>query len=184
MAEKNPKNDQDTAATDDWWPTFYARESPGLTRFLAGVLKNAELARDVAQVAFTRLLERRYEVKPNTRRAWLYRVALREALDQKRRAERGNRAHKQLYWLRSRGFDPSEAADAAEQAEQIERVRRELEKLPPEQRQVVRMRIYQGKTFAQIAEELDIPLGTALSRMRAALGRLRKRLDQTDQTSP
>ena len=36
------------------------------------------------------------------------------------------------------------------------------------------MRIYEEKTFAVIAQELDIPLGTALGRMRSALAKLRK----------
>jgi RNA polymerase sigma-70 factor (ECF subfamily) len=38
------------------------------------------------------------------------------------------------------------------------------------------MRIYENKSFAQIAGELRIPLGTALTRMRAALGKLRLQL--------
>ena len=46
--------------------------------------------------------------------------------------------------------------------------------LPDKQRQIVHMRIYEEKTFAVIAEELDIPLGTALARMRTALAKLRK----------
>jgi RNA polymerase sigma-70 factor (ECF subfamily) len=55
-------------------------------------------------------------------------------------------------------------------------VREAIERLTEDQRQVVRMRIYEEKTFAEIAEELGIPLGTALTRMRAALGRLRTEL--------
>ncbi|NQU19940.1 MAG: hypothetical protein HQ567_01555 [Candidatus Nealsonbacteria bacterium] len=43
-----------------------------------------------------------------------------------------------------------------------------LTELPAKQREVVRMRIYEEKTFVRIAEELGIPLGTALARMRAA----------------
>jgi len=50
--------------------------------------------------------------------------------------------------------------------------------LPPEQQQVVRMRIYEDKTFAVIAAELGIPLGTALGRMRTALIKLRAKLEQ------
>ena len=45
-------------------------------------------------------------------------------------------------------------------------------------RGVVRMRIYEEKTFARIAKELKIPIGTALGRMRAALIKLRARLDE------
>jgi RNA polymerase sigma-70 factor (ECF subfamily) len=37
------------------------------------------------------------------------------------------------------------------------------------------MRIYEEKTFATIAEELGIPLGTALGRMRTALQKLQRR---------
>jgi len=60
--------------------------------------------------------------------------------------------------------------------EAVQSVREALEELPPEQRQVVRMRIYEEKTFATIAKELKIPLGTALGRMRAATIKLRARL--------
>jgi RNA polymerase sigma-70 factor (ECF subfamily) len=38
------------------------------------------------------------------------------------------------------------------------------------------MRIYEEKTFATIAQELKIPLGTALARMRSALIKLRTKL--------
>ena len=42
------------------------------------------------------------------------------------------------------------------------------------------MRIYEEKTFAQIARELDAPLGTVLTRMRSALRKLHSRLDAKD----
>jgi hypothetical protein len=47
------------------------------------------------------------------------------------------------------------------------------------------MRIYEEKTFATIAKELKIPLGTALGRMRAATIKLRARLaDRATETNP
>jgi RNA polymerase sigma factor (sigma-70 family) len=49
-------------------------------------------------------------------------------------------------------------------------------RLPLSQREVVVLRLSAGLKFEQIAELLQIPLGTALSRMNAALGRLRKEL--------
>ena len=68
------------------------------------------------------------------------------------------------------------AAEPLLRLEAVEGIRLALESLPPEQRQVVRMRIYEEKTFATIAKELKIPLGTALGRMRAATTKLRERL--------
>jgi hypothetical protein len=46
------------------------------------------------------------------------------------------------------------------------------------------MRIYEEKTFAVIAKELKIPLGTALGRMRAAMIKLRARLAEEGTDSP
>jgi RNA polymerase sigma-70 factor (ECF subfamily) len=58
----------------------------------------------------------------------------------------------------------------------VERVTRSLSVLSPEQRQVVERRVWGGKTFAEIAAELDAPIGTVLTRMRLALCKLSKAL--------
>jgi RNA polymerase sigma-70 factor (ECF subfamily) len=55
-----------------------------------------------------------------------------------------------------------------------------LEGLSPAQRVVVHKKMYEGKTFAVIAGELGVPLGTVLTRMRTALQNLRKELGQRD----
>lgn len=59
-------------------------------------------------------------------------------------------------------------------------VRGALEDLSPEQRQVLDLAYYGGKTQAQIAEELAIPLGTVKTRTLAALRKLRKALEETE----
>jgi RNA polymerase sigma-70 factor (ECF subfamily) len=93
----------------------------------------------------------------------------------RRRQSVGDRIIRQVAW-RSEGTT-GPADEPLVRLEAVESVRQALDELPPEQRQVVRMRIYEEKTFAVIAEELKIPLGTALGRMRAALIKLRSRLD-------
>ena len=57
-----------------------------------------------------------------------------------------------------------------------ERVRLAIEGLPAPQREVVRLRYYEGLTFKQTADRQDVPLGTALGRMHLALRRLRGEL--------
>ena len=52
--------------------------------------------------------------------------------------------------------------------------------MPPETAAVIRARIVEEKTFAAIAEEQRIPLGTALTRMRRGLQRLARRLRDED----
>ncbi|MGH2540294.1 MAG: sigma-70 family RNA polymerase sigma factor [Actinomycetota bacterium] len=70
--------------------------------------------------------------------------------------------------------DPAEGVvDAAEVADRRLEVRAVLETLPPEQRQVLEMAYFDGSTQVQIAERLQIPLGTVKTRTLAAMRKLR-----------
>ena len=64
------------------------------------------------------------------------------------------------------------------QNETVEAVRKAIGDLPEDQRDVVRSRIYEDKTFAVIAEELGVPLGTVLTRMRLAMQKLQRVLSR------
>ena len=55
----------------------------------------------------------------------------------------------------------------------------ELLQLPPEQRQAVLLAYFGGRTYRQVAHELEIPEGTAKSRLRLALGKLDELLRPT-----
>jgi RNA polymerase sigma factor (sigma-70 family) len=77
--------------------------------------------------------------------------------------------------------DPAEGVtDAADLAERRIEVRAALDTLPPEQRQVLEMAYYGGKTQVQIAEEIAIPVGTVKTRTLAAMRKLRRALDHTE----
>ena len=58
-----------------------------------------------------------------------------------------------------------------------ERLERALRALPPEQREVIALKIDGELTFAQIARVLDISVNTAASRYRYALEKLRSTLE-------
>jgi RNA polymerase sigma factor (sigma-70 family) len=76
--------------------------------------------------------------------------------------------------------DPAEGVtDAADLADRRTEVRAALDTLPPEQRQVLEMAYYGGKTQVQIAEEIEIPIGTVKTRTLAAMRKLRVILDRT-----
>lgn len=61
---------------------------------------------------------------------------------------------------------------------QGERVRAALEQLPAEQLQALSLAYYQGYSHSQIAEELDIPLGTIKTRIRLGMQKLRQMLQE------
>ena len=75
----------------------------------------------------------------------------------------------------------SQSVHHAIQQEDIERVREALMRLPASQREVVQKRIYEGLKFREIADELDVPLGTVLARMQAALKKLKPILTSIDE---
>ena len=158
--------------------TLYLEHGEELRRFLLGLLRDASLADEVAQTAFTRAVQVGHMARPESRKAWLFRVAYHEAAAIRRRQAVASRAARQLVWSRPAVEDAVDRPLI--RVETVEAVRAALAELPAKQRQVVMMRIYEEKTFAKIAEELAIPLGTALARMRAALEKLRKSVHLRD----
>jgi RNA polymerase sigma-70 factor (ECF subfamily) len=154
---------------------MFAAHGQELQRFLQGVLRDTALAADCLQTTFTKLLEKGHESREETRRAWLFKVAFQEAMLAKRKAATTDRVLQKAAWSQNNESESPEKC--LFKLESVDQVRKALETLPPEQRQIVQMRIYEEKTFAVIAAELEIPLGTALGRMRTALIKLRKALE-------
>lgn len=151
---------------------IYVEHAEPLRRFLLGVLGDSQLAGDVLQAAFTKLVERGHETREESRKSWLFRVAFHEAMAVRRRQNVGQKVVKRLAWSKDTTSD--RADEPLLRLESVESVRAALDELPSEQREVVRMRIYEEKSFAVIAEELSIPLGTALGRMRSAMQKLKR----------
>ncbi|MFO0902096.1 MAG: sigma-70 family RNA polymerase sigma factor [Pirellulales bacterium] len=160
---------------------LYVEHAEELRRFLIGVLRDAQLAADALQTTFVRLVEKGGRTREETRKAWLFRVAFHEALALRRRQQTGDKALRGAAWSR-RSSDPA-ADEGVLRREAVESVRTALEQLSEEQRTIVRLRIYEEQTFAQIARQLNIPLGTALARMHSALARLRKQFGATGSAS-
>ena len=65
-------------------------------------------------------------------------------------------------------------APAGVPAQEVVEVNEALSRLPEEQLTVVVLKVWQGMTFAEVAEALDIPANTAASRYRYAMEKLRE----------
>lgn len=155
---------------------LYAEHGDELRRLLLGILRDPQQASDVLQATFAKVLVQGHTSHEETRKAWLFRVAYHEALAWLRRRNVGDKVLKQVAWSQNNVTESSESNVL--RGEIVDQVRDAIELLPAQQRQVLRMRIYEEKTFAEIAEELRIPLGTALGRMRSAMEKLRTSLNE------
>ena len=154
---------------------LYKEHEAELRRLLLGILRDHQLVGDVLHITFTKVMTQGHTSREETRKAWLFRVAYHEAMAVLRRRVTGDKVVRRLAWSHDA---VGESVDVGLiRAESVAAVREVIQGLPPDQRQVVRMRIYEEKTFAQISAELGIPLGTALGRMRAAMEKMRARLD-------
>lgn len=154
--------------------SLYVKHGEELRLFVLGVLRDADLATDVLQATFAKAVEVGHTAREETLKGWLFRVAFHEALALRRKQAVRDKANR---WLAEENGSRSESpVDEVCRWETVASVRSALDQLPPEQRQVVQMRVYDQKKFITIAEELGLPLGTVLTRMQAALKKLRKHL--------
>lgn len=147
-----------------------------LERFLLGVLKDRNLVSDTLQISFTRLLEKGGDIESGSIRSWLFRVAYNEAMLVHRKQKVDQRARDRMAWKVSSEDVENEGLSSLLKQERAERVRRAMETLPEKQRQIVELRIRDGLKFAQIADQLGLPLGTVLTRMRSGLKKLKEHL--------
>lgn len=148
---------------------LFARYEGPVFRFLFGVLKDHHAAEDALQETFVQAVRRGDGVNPDTFRGWLFTVAHQQAMLLKRRARRlpALAGEAVLLGLADPADDPAGRADDAR------RVRELLAQLPAAQQAVIAARVFEGKTFREVAAALGCPLGTALSRMHDGLRTLR-----------
>lgn len=111
--------------------------------------------------------------------SWIYRIALN--ICNTRLRGRSKFAISLDEQHEATGFEVAAAEDdlgSGIQREQVTRhVRRALQGLPPEMRQVIIMKEYEGLKFSEIADILGIPISTVKTRMYTGLSQLRKRLE-------
>jgi RNA polymerase sigma-70 factor, ECF subfamily len=131
---------------------------------------DAQLAEDAAQDAFIRAWEAlpRYRHR-GTFKAWLYRIALNCARDTLRR--RRPTADVELLPLTSEAPGPERHVLRRERAALVQKA---VLQLPEASRAALILREYEGLSYKEIAQTLDLPLGTVMSRLHYARSRLRE----------
>jgi RNA polymerase sigma-70 factor (ECF subfamily) len=102
-------------------------------------------------------------------------IAHRRAVDRVRAAEASDR-REVTYEQQHRTVDQDTTADTAEQAFDARRVRTALADLTPMQREAVTLAYLGGYTHTEVAAMLEVPVGTAKTRIRDGLIRLRDTL--------
>ena len=137
------------------------------------VVGDRQLAEDCAQEVFVSVWRSASRFDPTRARlsTWLFAIARNTAVDAVRR-----RTARPVELLEEdqRADESPDTADLVATADQGERVAAAMAELPGPQLEALGLAYFEGLSHAEIAERLDVPLGTVKGRIRLALDRLRE----------
>jgi RNA polymerase sigma-70 factor (ECF subfamily) len=153
---------------------LYDNHAQALYAFLLNLTRNEDDTHDVLQEIFVKLA-RQPGLLDGVRdeRAFLIRLAHNAAIDLMRR--RGTREKRQEQFG-VEAMTPFAPTDEPDEQSFRTALAEALAKLPPDQRAVVHLKLWEELTFEQIAAALEISPNTAASRYRYGLDKLRERL--------
>ena len=137
------------------------------------VTRSREIAAEVVQEVYLMAWQQaaRFDPACGSVSAWLYTLAHRRAVDRVRQVVQ-ERGREETYENRRVGTESDETWQEVERAMDTRDVRAGLTALTPLQREAVLLAYYGGCTYQEVAQRLEIPLGTAKARIRDGLRRL------------
>ncbi len=156
---------------------LYDAVAPRLYGLVVRVLRDPAQSEEVTQEAFLEIwrMSTRFDPDRGSALGWMMTIAHRKAVDRVRSATAaGRRDHG--YHEANQDVDYDSTAEAAQASLEAERVRKALQTLTPAQRSALELAFFGGYTHTEVAAMLDLPLGTAKTRIRDGLIRLRDTL--------
>jgi len=154
---------------EDAWSALVSTTMKPLYRLCASYAPSAAEAEELTQEVYFKLWENLHQYRPGSSfMAWAWRVARNLTIDSYRRCRR----EKEAAWLDPEILDQLPAADdphvEAERRQRLRLVAAALRQLPEELAELLLMRDFAGMSYQEMAEGLDLPLGTVKSRLNRA----------------
>ena len=184
-ASRGPDLDAGPAALDDLlhrvargdtaaFELLYDRIAGSVFGVIRRVLRDPAQSEEVAQEVLVEVWRTatRFDGDRGSASTWIHTMAHRRAIDRVRSAQ-ASHDREQRVALRDHVPAFDEVVDTVETRLEQEQVRRCVQGLTDLQRESVTLAYYGGNTYQQVAELLDVPLGTVKTRMRDGLIRLR-----------
>lgn len=141
------------------------------------IVRDRATAEEITLDVFMRVWQKAATYSPGQSKVstWLTHITRNHAIDVLRRWASRPEQHAVALEEEGSGYKvPGQSlAESAENSIRRERIRNALDRLPPEQRQVLFLAYYEGYTQTEMAENLRQPLGTIKTRMRLAMQKLR-----------
>jgi RNA polymerase sigma-70 factor (ECF subfamily) len=164
----------------DAFDLLYERHKRGLFRVVIGYLKSEEEAEEVFHEAFMQVLNSREVLfDSGSFQGWLYLMARNICLNRIRSRKRRDRAHQEIEVP-----EPHESAEATLiRVNTSEEVQAAVARLPENLSEVLKLRL-SGLAYQEIAQTLEIPVGTVKSRFHSIVAFLKGSLGSIDSEVP
>lgn len=147
------------------------------------ILKKREEAEDMLQEIFVKIWNKADSFDPDRGNAysWIVTLARNQAIDRirskgyKTQEKQSVSIHQPLFSLEGDKHDPMQTTIFSDRAELVKKA---LNEIPESQREVIKIAYYRGLTQREIADYLDIPLGTVKTRTRQGMMKLKRILGE------
>lgn len=163
---------------------------PRLFGFALRLLNGKDEAEDVVQEVFLKVVRTIEQYEHDSRfEAWLFRIAANAVRDRIRSSRRSVSASggagpvteeemERAMYPRRDDASIRGPLETMENNEDVDRVQNCLSRLPLAEREVIMLRHYSSMSFAEIAEMMGTPIGTALARAHRGLAKLREWMEK------
>jgi RNA polymerase sigma factor (sigma-70 family) len=161
---------------------LYDRYARIIYAFAFKSLENVEESEEIVIDVFAQVWRTAHNYDPEKSRVdtWLFMIARSRVLDRLRKLQRSTKkqtASREAY-LQSPNTSPDPIEDVVI-SERRSVILAALDQLNPKNRQVLELAYYKGLSHQQIAEAMNLPLGTVKSCIRLSLNKLRSALKET-----
>ncbi len=157
---------------------LYDRHSGPAFSLAYRMVGNRVVAEDVSQEAFVSIWRSRlrYQSERGSVRTWVLGIVHHRAIDALRRNTVHDKRRASAEGIEERFEAPEQTDLEVVRRDEARVVRAALEDLPDEQVRVIELAYFGGFSHSQIADQLDMPIGTVKGRMRLGLDKLRRSL--------
>lgn len=162
--------------TEDDLQRWMRTLGPRLLALARGICRDEGSAEDVVQEAFVRLWNTPPDGPEQVVPSWMRRVVVNGSINRLRR-----RKHHDA--IPEFSNDPALRDDCRPETQidlddNVRRVHKAMARLPEDKRALLVMKVYEEMTYEQIAEVLQVPVGTVMSRLNRARSALRDLVEQ------
>lgn len=157
---------------------LYDATAPRVFGMTLRLVRNPALAEEVTQEVYLQLWQTatRFDPSRGSALSWLMTLAHRRAVDRIRATDAQSRRDT-AYLEDDRVVAHDSTFEVVHASIEAKRVRRALESLSADQRRALELAYFGGHTHAEVARIIGIPIGTAKTRIRDGLIRLRSQFD-------